>query len=84
MVLIWCVQMGYNLLYGLQKASYDADCAFFLSILKEEVKARRSRPFPPLHVTQLRIMVGIEPPTIRLEGSGFRVMGRQSEDPCMP
>ena len=31
-------QMGYNLLYGLQKASYDADCSLFLNILKEEVK----------------------------------------------
>ena len=39
----WCcaavrLQMGYNLLYGLQKASYDADCSLFLNILKEEVK----------------------------------------------
>ena len=32
------LQMGYNLLYGLQKASYDADCSLFLNILKEEVK----------------------------------------------
>ena len=30
--------MGYNLLYGLHKATYDADCALFLSILKEEIK----------------------------------------------
>ena len=38
----WChsPQMGYNLLYGLQKASYDADCSLFLNILKEEVKVR--------------------------------------------
>ena len=34
------LQMGYNLLYGLQKASYDADCSLFLNILKEEVKVR--------------------------------------------
>ena len=32
------LQMGYNLLYGLHKATYDADCALFLSILKEEIK----------------------------------------------
>ena len=36
------VQMGYNLLYGLQKASYDADCSLFLNILKEEVKVLAS------------------------------------------
>jgi hypothetical protein len=35
------LQMGYNLLYGLHKASYDADCSLFLNILKEEVKVRR-------------------------------------------
>ena len=34
------MQMGYNLLYGLHKASYDADCSLFLNILKEEVKVR--------------------------------------------
>jgi len=42
-LIIFCcrvLQMGYNLLYGLQKASYDADCSLFLNILKEEVKVR--------------------------------------------
>ena len=32
------VQMGYNLLYGLWKYSWDADCDLFLKILKGEVK----------------------------------------------
>jgi hypothetical protein len=32
------VQMGYNLLFGLWKYSWDADCDLFLKILKDEVK----------------------------------------------
>ena len=30
--------MGYNLLYGLWKYSWDADCELFLKILQEETK----------------------------------------------
>ena len=30
--------MGYNLLYGLHKASYDADCSLFLGVLRGDVK----------------------------------------------
>ena len=30
--------MGYNLLYGLYKASYDADCSLFLGVLRGDVK----------------------------------------------
>lgn len=32
------VQMGYNLLYGLWKYSWDADCELFLKILQGEMK----------------------------------------------
>jgi hypothetical protein len=32
------MQMGYNLLYGLYKASYDADCSLFLGVLRGDVK----------------------------------------------
>jgi hypothetical protein len=32
------IQMGYNLLYGLHKASYDADCSLFLGVLRGDVK----------------------------------------------
>lgn len=32
------MQMGYNLLYGLHKSSYDADCALFLAVLRGDVK----------------------------------------------
>lgn len=32
------MQMGYNLLYGLHKASYDADCSLFLGVLRGDVK----------------------------------------------
>ena len=31
-------QMGYNLLYGLWKYSWDADCELFLKILQGEMK----------------------------------------------
>ncbi len=31
-------QMGYNLLYGLYKSSYDADCSLFLGVLRGDVK----------------------------------------------
>lgn len=30
--------MGYNLLYGLYKSTYDADCNLFLGILRGDVK----------------------------------------------
>lgn len=32
------VQMGYNLLYGLWKYAWDADCELFLRILQGEMK----------------------------------------------
>lgn len=32
------LQMGYNLLYGLYKSSYDADCSLFLGVLRGDVK----------------------------------------------
>jgi len=45
------LQMGYNLLYGLQQASYDADCSLFLNILKEEVKVRAMAQSPDAELT---------------------------------
>ena len=32
------MQVGYNLLYGLYKASYNADCSLFLGVLRGDVK----------------------------------------------
>ena len=32
------MQMGYNLLYGLWKYSWDADCELFLKIMQDEMK----------------------------------------------
>ena len=33
-----CIQGGYNLLFGLWKYAWDADCELFLKILKGELK----------------------------------------------
>lgn len=46
------MQMGYNLLYGLWKYSWDADCELFLKILQGEIAE-------DVYVQQIQLQVGI-------------------------
>ena len=48
-------QMGYNLLHGLWKYSWDADCELFLKILQGEMKE-------DVYLQQIQLQVLCKPP----------------------
>ena len=50
--LILAVQTGYNLLYGLWRYSFDADCDLFLKILKGDVKE-------DIYLAQIELQAGV-------------------------